>query len=134
MSKLDNLSHYEEKTLSSDKCPICNSDLYIISNWMDMTFDGPQWEYCESNEEHVFSKPPRSYEYYQMGIGDKRGEIIKTFKPKQDEQRNKRCACDIKEWVEDNGMKFKPRDNDKDIEDRVNFFIRHILNQNKDEK
>jgi len=31
-------------------------------------------------------------------------------------------------------MKFKPRDNDKDIEDRVNFFIRHILNQNKDEK
>ena len=38
-------------------------------------------------------------------------------------------ACDIKEWVEDNGMKFKPRDKDKDIEDRVNFFIEHILKQ-----
>mgnify|MGYP003973434515 FL=1 len=85
MSKLDKLSHFEEKTLSSDKCPICNSNLWIISNWMNITFDGPQWEYCESNEEHIFSKPPRSYEYYQMGRGDKRGEIIKTFKPKQDE-------------------------------------------------
>ena len=56
MNKLDNLSHYEEKTLSSDKCPICNSNLWIISNWMNITFDGPQWEYCESNEEHIFSE------------------------------------------------------------------------------
>jgi len=52
---------------------------------MNITFDGPQWEYCESNEEHIFSKPPRSYEYYQMGRGDKRGEIIKTFNRNKDE-------------------------------------------------
>ena len=89
MNKLDKLSHFEEKTLSSDKCPICNSNLWIISNWMNITFDGPQWEYCESNEEHIFSNPPRSYEYYQMGRGDKRGEIIKTFnRNKEDENEN----------------------------------------------
>ena len=84
--RLNNLSSFEEKCISSDKCPICNSDLYIISNYMDLTFDGPQIEYCESNEEHKFSKPPRSFEYYQIGIGDKRGEIIKTFlRSKKDE-------------------------------------------------
>ena len=42
-------------------------------------------------------------------------------------------ACDIETWIEMNGIKFKPRDSDKDIEDRVDFFIKYVLNQNKDE-
>jgi|TARA_R110000796_G_C14256235_1_gene399304 hypothetical protein len=77
--RLENLSHYEEKTLSSDKCPICASDLYIISNWMDRSFDKSQMEYCETVDNHVFSKPPRSDEYYQIDIKN-RGEILGTFK------------------------------------------------------
>lgn len=38
-------------------------------------------------------------------------------------------ACDIKEWVNNNGLLFKNRDTDKQIEDRVNYFIAYILNK-----
>lgn len=77
MNRLNNLSHYEEKTLSSTKCPICKSDLYIISNWMDRTLGGDQLEWCESDETHTFMKPARSDVYEQI---DKTGVVTKTFK------------------------------------------------------
>jgi hypothetical protein len=37
-------------------------------------------------------------------------------------------ACDVKQWVADHGVVFKPRDTDKQIEARVNYFINEILN------
>jgi hypothetical protein len=36
-------------------------------------------------------------------------------------------ACDVVQWVEDNGLKFKPRDSDKEIKDRVDFFFKYVL-------
>jgi hypothetical protein len=42
-------------------------------------------------------------------------------------------ACDVKQWIEDNGVKMKPRDTIQQIESRVDYFIEHQLNQNKDE-
>jgi len=35
-------------------------------------------------------------------------------------------ACDIKQWVDDNGLKFKPRDTISQIEDRVDNFIEEV--------
>jgi hypothetical protein len=32
-------------------------------------------------------------------------------------------ACDIKIWVDMNGLKFKPKATNEEIEQRVNFFI-----------
>jgi|TARA_R110000868_G_scaffold212753_2_gene462669 hypothetical protein len=32
-------------------------------------------------------------------------------------------ACDIKQWVEDNGITFKERDTIEQIESRVDYFI-----------
>jgi len=38
-------------------------------------------------------------------------------------------ACDVKSWYSNNGLLFKNKDTDKQIEDRVKYFISHILNK-----
>jgi hypothetical protein len=38
-------------------------------------------------------------------------------------------ACDVKGWYNANGLLFKKRDTDKQIADRVEYFISHILNK-----
>jgi hypothetical protein len=40
------------------KCPICNSDLYIV-NRMKRVMDGNTVYHCENNEEHKFWKNSR---------------------------------------------------------------------------
>jgi ssDNA-binding Zn-finger/Zn-ribbon topoisomerase 1 len=44
---------------SNIKCPICNSDLYIVNNWMLHIMDGNTVFYCENNENHKFWKNAR---------------------------------------------------------------------------
>lgn len=36
------------------KCPICNSSLYIVDNWLDNVCDGNGVYQCENNIEHKF--------------------------------------------------------------------------------
>ena len=38
-------------------------------------------------------------------------------------------ACDVKDWYNTNGLLFKNRDTDKQIEDRVQYFLSYILNK-----
>jgi hypothetical protein len=39
-------------------------------------------------------------------------------------------ACDVRDWVKKNDLRFKPKDTDKQIEDRVNYFVSNILKTN----
>jgi hypothetical protein len=39
-------------------------------------------------------------------------------------------ACDIKDWVKNNGVIFKDKDTDSQIVDRVDYFVNNILNHN----
>tara|TARA_Y100000389_G_scaffold64157_1_gene60160 strand:+ start:298 stop:474 length:177 start_codon:yes stop_codon:yes gene_type:complete len=38
-------------------------------------------------------------------------------------------SCDIKQWVNDNGVKMKPRDTIQQIESRVDNFIKNKKNE-----
>ena len=42
------------------KCPICNSNLYTISNSLNAVYDGNSVYHCDSHEEHVFYKGSRT--------------------------------------------------------------------------
>lgn len=37
-------------------------------------------------------------------------------------------ACAVMDWVKMNGLRFKPKDTDRQIEDRVDYFINSVLN------
>ena len=39
-------------------------------------------------------------------------------------------ACDIKDWVKNNGIIFKNKDTNSQIVDRVDYFVDNILNHN----
>jgi hypothetical protein len=75
-TRLNNISSFEKITELSNICPICDSKMYVIENFMYVEYDSNQIEYCENDDTHIFERECRGSGFYQI---DKRGNIIQKI-------------------------------------------------------